>query len=157
MGMRSLLAIAVATGALTGCLRSAPPCPQADSGLPAADAGCFIVEGGRLLVVRDQTGKLSVPGGGKEAGESPQCTAHRETWEETGLDVTPVELRGVFDNGFHLFRCELHANSGAIDPPLRFEIDEAFWLAPADFDRHQWRYPEQARSMAQWIDHERVP
>lgn len=151
MRTTQLLPSTLVIALLAGCSGDAPPCPISDSTLAPANAGCFIIDEGRLLVIRDQTSKLSIPGGGKEAGESPQCTAHRETWEETGLDVTPTDLVAVFDNGFHLFNCTLHEGSGEVDPPLRFEVQEAFWLAPEDFQQHQWRYPEQAESMARRI------
>lgn len=61
-------------------------------------------------------GRLSLPGGSSEPGESAQCTAFRETWEETGLQLQPRELLEVFDTGFHLYRCDRDAWSGEIDP-----------------------------------------
>ena len=88
-------------------------------------------------------GKVSPPGGSSEPGESAQCTAFRETWEETGLRLQPRELLQVFATGFHLYRCERDTSSGQIDPPVRFEVRAAFYLPAVGFDRYEWRFPEQ--------------
>lgn len=52
--------------------------------------------GDRLLVIRRDPypwivwpGRLDLPGGGREGGESPETCAVRETAEETGLDLDP--------------------------------------------------------------------
>ena len=47
---------------------------------------------GKMLVVDSRRGGLTPPGGKMKKGESAQCTAHRETLEETGLDLKPGEL-----------------------------------------------------------------
>lgn len=136
---------ALAAALLSGCevSASAPPCPYQLTGDHAPSAGCFSVQGGKLLVVQGLNHKLSPPGGGNKSGESAQCTAHRETWEETGLALRPTKLLAVFDTGFHLYRCERLPDSGGIDPPLRFEVRAAFYLAPEEFDKWQWRFPGQ--------------
>lgn len=98
---------------------------------------------GELLVVQGFNGKLSLPGGSSEPGESARCTAFRETWEETGLHLVPGELLRVFDTGFHLYRCERDSGSGGINPPLRFEVQDVFYLQPGRFGEFDWRYPDQ--------------
>lgn len=139
------------TVGLSGCVLTQPPCPSLLKTAPAASAGCVVVNQNQLLVVEGMNGKVSVPGGSSDDGETPQCTAHRETWEETGLDVRPLELVRVFQNGFHLFNCQLHQQSGDINPPMRLEIKRAFWLAPDNFQQHQWRFPGQEKWLAEWI------
>lgn len=88
-------------------------------------------------------GDVSLPGGSSLPGEPAQCTAFRETWEETGLRLQPRELLQVFDTGFHLYRCERDSRSGVIDPPLRLEVREAFYLAADQFETYTWRFEEQ--------------
>jgi 8-oxo-dGTP pyrophosphatase MutT (NUDIX family) len=54
---------------------------------------------GRVLVVqRRDTGKWEIPGGILEADESIHAGLRREVGEETGLDVEPVRLTGVYKN-----------------------------------------------------------
>ncbi|MEP5568484.1 MAG: NUDIX hydrolase [Halioglobus sp.] len=108
----------------------------------AIAAGCLTVVHGKMLVVDSRTGGLTPPGGKSKEGESAQCTAHRETLEETGLDLIPRELLAVFETGFHLYSCDIHAGSGRIKPAV-MEVKRGFWLNLSDFDSVQWRYPGQ--------------
>ena len=76
-------------------------------------------------------------------GEIAQCTAVRETWEETGLTLKPGRRLARLETGFHLYECQRTADSGEIDPPPRLEVLEAFYLHVDEFDQWQWRYPGQ--------------
>ena len=55
-------------------------------------------EAGRLLCVRMNyaSKRWSTPGGRVETGESPLEALKREVLEETGLNITPGELLGVY-------------------------------------------------------------
>lgn len=134
---------------LSGCISEHPLCPDLSHETSVKSAGCIVLNQNRLLVMEGMNGKISIPGGSGKHDETPRCSAHRETWEETGLDIRPQQLVRQFDNGFHLYRCDLHANSGSIDPPFKLEVKRAFWLAPEAFDDHQWRFPEQK----EWLRH----
>ncbi|WP_031095544.1 NUDIX hydrolase [Streptomyces sp. NRRL S-15] len=61
-------------------------------------ATAIIVSGDRVLMIRrrEREGKLlwAFPGGGIEAGESPEQAAVRETAEEVGLEVKAVRTLG---------------------------------------------------------------
>jgi 8-oxo-dGTP pyrophosphatase MutT (NUDIX family) len=59
-------------------------------------AAIFDDEGRALLIERADDGTWSQPGGYTEPNETPAETALRETKEETGLEVEPVELVGVY-------------------------------------------------------------
>jgi ADP-ribose pyrophosphatase YjhB (NUDIX family) len=61
-----------------------------------AEAAIFDSEGRILLVRRSDDGLWCLPCGWVEPNESPEEAAVRETNEETGLDVRPRHLVGVF-------------------------------------------------------------
>ncbi|WP_432472489.1 NUDIX hydrolase [Amphritea sp. HPY] len=142
---RSLIIFAVIV--LSGCSRTLPPCPDQSLETEVRSAGCIVIRQNQLLVMEGMDNTISIPGGSGEANETPRCSAHRETWEETGLNVEPDQLVRKFDNGFHLYHCKLTPESGEIDPPFVLEVNRAFWLSPENFDQHEWRFPEQK----QWL------
>ncbi len=103
------------------------------------DSGCI------LLLRRVDSGTWCLPCGWTEPGEAPLQTVVREVKEETGLDVRPTELVGLFPrpaggiNGPHavisvLYLCEVEGGSLACSSEgleLRYwEIDEVpVWYA----------------------------
>src|SRR5437588_2596473 len=72
---------------------------------PIIGVGALIVTGSsdnaRILLVRRASepfkGKWSIPGGALEMGETLIAAVKRETLEETGLTVEPLEVAGVID------------------------------------------------------------
>lgn len=49
----------------------------------------------QLSEVMSAPGRWTLPGGGLDAGESPEDALHREVWEESGQSVTDVRLLEV--------------------------------------------------------------
>ena len=119
----------------------------------APSAGCLTVVHNKVLLVDSRSGGVTPPGGKTREGESAQCAAHRETLEETGLDLIPRQLVHVFDTGFHLYYCEIHAGSGRIDAAV-MEVKRGFWLDIEDFDTVKWRYPGQGEVLQQLLNPE---
>lgn len=138
------LSIPLLLSLLLGACSAAPQsnCPYKGEPDYAPSAGCLTVVHGKMLVVDSRTGGLTPPGGKVKGEESAQCTAYRETLEETGLDLIPRQLMTVFDTGFHLYACEIHAGSGSIEAAV-MEVKRGFWLDLTDFDSVQWRFPGQ--------------
>jgi ADP-ribose pyrophosphatase YjhB (NUDIX family) len=64
----------------------------------------LVVEQGRVLLVRQgiepYLGWWDIPGGFLEAGEHPEAGAVREVAEETGLQIRPTELLGVYMDAY---------------------------------------------------------
>jgi 8-oxo-dGTP pyrophosphatase MutT (NUDIX family) len=137
----ALLLVLVLLGACSNA--TVLPCPYTGTPQYAASAGCLAIVHGRILLVDSRKGGLTPPGGKVRAGESAQCAAHRETLEETGLDLMPGQLLRVFDTGFHLYHCEIHAGSGLIDHAVDADVKRGFWLSVDEFDDVQWRFPGQ--------------
>ena len=118
-----------------------PDAPPANSLVPAASA-VVVDDKGRILLHRRRDNNLwALPGGVMEAGESIADTAIREVREETGYDVQPIYVIGVYSDPKHVFAyddgevrqelsvciaCQLVGGDLATSD----ESHEVAWLAP---------------------------
>ena len=66
--------------------------------LAVVDTAVFDDAGQLLLIQRADDGSWALPGGACDLGEAPATGAVREVWEETGYQVEPTALLGVFDS-----------------------------------------------------------
>ncbi len=111
-----------------------------------ANAGCLIIQDDKVLLLTHRWGgKLGVPGGTLEEGELAQCTAWRETAEETGVAVTVGERLAVMTNGFHLYRChpsQMLDTSRAVPLPRSAvaEVSAIGWYPLEALTRQSWRF-----------------
>jgi ADP-ribose pyrophosphatase YjhB (NUDIX family) len=79
-----------------------PDAPPANSLVPAASA-VVVDRAGRILLHRRNDNDLwSIPGGAMEVGERIADTAAREVKEETGLEVQPEALVGIYTDPRHV-------------------------------------------------------
>lgn len=78
-----------------------PKAPPANSIHPSA--GAFVLRDGAVLLIRRSDNQnWSMPGGAQDPGESLTHTAIRETWEESGVNVRPTGLVGIFTDPKHV-------------------------------------------------------
>jgi 8-oxo-dGTP pyrophosphatase MutT (NUDIX family) len=78
-----------------------PAAPPVNSIKPSASA--FVLRQGKVLLTqRSDNGNWSMPGGAQDPGESLSATAVRETIEETGITVRPVDVVGIFTDPRHV-------------------------------------------------------
>jgi ADP-ribose pyrophosphatase YjhB (NUDIX family) len=80
-----------------------PDAPAANSLVPAASAIVTDVQGRILLHRRRDNEQWALPGGVMELGESLSDCVVREVREETGLDVEPVRIVGIYSDPRHVF------------------------------------------------------
>jgi ADP-ribose pyrophosphatase YjhB (NUDIX family) len=93
---------------------------------PKIDVRAAVIKKDKILLVKEITDKRwAMPGGWADVGNIPSEVAIRETKEESGYDVKPLKVIGVFDanrNGtplefFHAFKiiflCELLGGKAA--------------------------------------------
>lgn len=116
------------------------------------NAGCIVTSNHRILMtVHKPTGTWNLPGGTSEPGETAQCTAHRETWEETGFDVLVGSLLKQFDNGFYLYQCETKKSRVNISDPIplpewaKTEVTLIKWMDPTTIESKSYRFPKQLK------------
>lgn len=134
---------------LTAGVGAAPPCRLAyEQPEFSMAAGCLIRHDNRMLAVRHRgSGKLGFPAGFTRPMENAQCVAHRETFEETGLDVIVHGMVRQFGNGFTLYRCELSDTAPAEVDELkvpdsgRSEVSAVLWVDPTLTEASDWRFP----------------
>jgi 8-oxo-dGTP diphosphatase len=106
--------------------------------IPRVGVGCIVVRpDGQVLMVQNHRGFWSTPGGHLDFGESPAECAVRETFEETGLQVTEVEFVAITndllsDLGRHYITIWMRASAAELTPVIgdRAEIADAGWFAP---------------------------
>jgi ADP-ribose pyrophosphatase YjhB (NUDIX family) len=79
-----------------------PNAPAANSLIPAASAIVIDQDGRILLHHRDDNELWSIPGGAMEVGERIADTVVREVEEETGLEVKPERVVGIYSNPQHV-------------------------------------------------------
>ena len=78
-----------------------PAAPTPNSLVVAVSA--VVVDAGRLLVIRRTDNDLwSIPGGGMEPGGTVSEAVIREVREESGYNVKPTRLVGVFSDPAHV-------------------------------------------------------
>ena len=83
---------------------------------PKVDTRAAIFREGKILLVRERSGKWSLPGGWCDFDLSPAENTVKEAKEEAGLDVEPVRLIAVQDRAKHN------------DPPYAYGVVKIFYL-----------------------------
>ena len=65
---------------------------------PKIDVRAAIIKDGKILLVQESTDNCwAMPGGWADVGDIPSEVAIRETKEESGFDVKPIKVIGVYD------------------------------------------------------------
>lgn len=127
---------------------------------PRVTVACVIERDGRFLLVEEEIHNerlVNQPAGHLEPGESLIEAAVRETREETGWQVVPTGLIGVYQwasphSREQYVRFAFSALAETHDPglPLDAGILRALWLEPSEIDgiRHRPRSPMVLRNIA---------
>lgn len=111
----------------------------------------------RLLIIRrsmtvNAPGKLCLPGGGIEAGESETEALVREMQEELAIDVDPVRLchRSVTPWGTRLAWWVASMTSNADPIPNPDEVSHVFWMTPQDIAQASNVLPSLPEFISAW-------
>jgi len=119
-----------------------PACGFVSYASSKATAGALVLDDkGRILLARravePDLGHWDIPGGFLEEGEHPLDGLKRELREETGLEVEPLELLGIWMDrygGDSTAEATLNlywiARVVSGDPQSADDVDELHWFAP---------------------------
>lgn len=115
---------------------------------PLVGVGAIIIEDDRVLLVKrghpPLAGEWSIPGGVLEVGETLREAAVREAMEETGLEVEPGDLLGVYDRVlrdadertlYHYVLIDFLCRRISGDARAAGDADEAQWFTQAEVDK----------------------
>ena len=115
---------------------SEPALPQK---IPFVGVGCIVIRDGHLLLVRNQLGFWSTPGGHLDFGESPEVCAARETGEETGVAVTNLQFVAItndvltdVDKHYVTIWMRGETDSASTQISDTAEIKELGWFRPGE-------------------------
>ncbi|MEQ9812874.1 MAG: NUDIX hydrolase [Azospirillaceae bacterium] len=123
---------------------------------PVVGVGAVVVKpdtaGPRLLLVRrgkpPAQGQWSFPGGRQEWAETVSEAAVRETREETGVEIEPLDVLGVVDNIVDGVDGEVAFHYTIIDVVARWRSGTP--LAADDVTDARWAGVEEALAMVTW-------
>ncbi len=122
--------------------------------VPHVGVGCIVVRSdGQLLMVRNHRGFWSTPGGHLDFGESPAECAARETFEETGVQVSDLEFVAITNDvlpqmGRHYITIWMRASAAEHAPLIldQSEIAAVGWFAPSALPEPRHLYFENLRA-----------
>ena len=126
---------------------------------PKIDVRAAVMKEGNILLVQETTDSCwAMPGGWADVGDIPSEVAIRETNEESGFDVKPLKVVGVFDANrvgrrlefFHAFKiiflCELISGEAK---PSSETLDVKFFpldkLPELSFNRTNMKHIEEIK------------
>src|SRR5512132_587974 len=107
-----------------------PNAPRANSLVPGASAIVVNDEGKILLHRRSDNARWALPGGVMDIGESIAQTVAREVREETGREVEPEYIVGVYSDPGHVFACRIVGGQVRTSE----ESSEVAFFAPAEIE-----------------------
>lgn len=121
---------------------------------PKIDVRAAVIKDNQILLVQETTDKKwAMPGGWADVGDIPSEVAVRETYEESGFNVKPVKVIGIYDANrlgghlelFHAFKivflCDLIGGEARIsDETLDVKFFDFDKLPPLSLNRTNQRH-----------------
>jgi ADP-ribose pyrophosphatase YjhB (NUDIX family) len=122
-----------------------PNAPKANSLRPAVSAFVQDKNGRILMIKRTDNSKYAIPGGQQEIGETLVQATVREVKEETGIDVSVIEVVGLYSNPDHVIEYDdgeirqefsicFRAEPVGGEPQTSHESTEVSWISPTEID-----------------------
>ena len=95
---------------------------------------CLLIEDGKIVITKYLKGRkigyYDIPGGKIEADETPEDAAIREMKEETGIDVSNLKRKGIFEVEYpdRKFTFDVFVAKEYQGNPQSFEENTAEWI-----------------------------
>lgn len=91
-------------------------CNETGFQTPKLDTRAAVFKENKILLVKEKSGKWSLPGGWVDVNQSIRTNTEKEVWEEAGLNVEAVRLIAVQDRNLHN------------NPPYAYNVCKVFVL-----------------------------
>tara|TARA_Y100001970_G_scaffold60009_3_gene76442 strand:- start:9323 stop:11428 length:2106 start_codon:yes stop_codon:yes gene_type:complete len=94
-------------------------------------------DSGKILILKrsDKGNMWDLPGGHLKKGENPLDGAHRETKEETNLDISDLSALNTHEN-VHFFKCGAPKGDISLQPE---EHTDFMWVNPKEIDQYDMK------------------
>jgi ADP-ribose pyrophosphatase YjhB (NUDIX family) len=129
---------------------------------PTVAAAAFVFDPeGRVLLIRrakePSAGKLGVPGGFIDVGESAEDGLRREVREEVGIEVERLRFLVSFPNTYFYREVtypvvDLYFTATAVNPAMALPLDAVAgieWRLPADVGDDEIAFPSMRKAIAE--------
>ncbi len=124
---------------------------------PKLVAGCFVIDAGRVLLLRGgimpQIGKWTFPGGYVDLDETPEQAALRETREEVGMLVEIGPVLGVYSDPAHPIAAAVVylARPGVEEASVSDEATEVRYFAPPEIPWEEIAFRTTDDALHDWV------
>lgn len=105
---------------------------------PSVGVACVVWRDGKFLMGQRHgshaAGTWSIPGGHLEYGETPEVTAAREVFEETGMQIRNIRFLAITND----FMSDEHKHYVTIWMEAEWQSGEPIVKEPDKWNNHQW-------------------
>jgi 8-oxo-dGTP diphosphatase len=125
--------------------------------------GAVVVRDGKVMLARrgvaPAKGAWDIPGGFLQHGEHPEQGLIRELREETGTEVRPTALIGMYIDVYGddddpdpdaILNIYYEAEIVSGEPQAADDVAELLWLAPDELPREGWAFAHSPLVVADW-------
>ena len=105
-------------------------------------AQCIVVRNGKILMVKHREGDMEyycIPGGGIEAGETPEQAAVRELWEECCVEGKIIQKLGEYHDPYEHDRIFYNYQLDIGEQELKLGYDPEFTDKASMLVGFEWR------------------
>ncbi len=125
----------------------------------AGAAACLIkIDKWLITTANRHSEKFDLPGGNAADSETAQCSAHRNTWEQTGFNVEVGAYLGQTETGLRVYDCRLppaftaELKSYPVPDWVNAEISAIRLHNPYELEHHDWQRGDELVNVRDWFN-----